>query len=156
MAIKCKISEDFTCEMARRMLVQEYYPRLRSFMIGGKNWDYYMPMNARLALLHIHAQAALQMAKFAGTDIVGDTRKTIKSTPGEWLERYMTHGVHRNDNSAWRKICKELDITPDEWRTDRPVYTPLEKWAEFRAALGPFLRQIRIMEQETPYVDAYR
>lgn len=135
------------CEIAQEELMREYYPRLRSFMIGGMNWDYYLPMEYRLEKIYEHACCAIQMAGFAGTGITGDPHREIKASPAKWLERYLQHGTHRNDHKTWVKLCKRLEIVPDEWRTTRPVYTPLEKWEEFRAALKPFLaRKLRYEE----------
>jgi hypothetical protein len=118
----------------------QVYPNFQSYLPGGINYDWHMPIRTRVILLEQAAKELLAAATELGCDHIGclDTPRRYDSLI--FIARFINKGCNRNDRHAWRKLCAASGfVACDDWQA--PVFWgPMKGWAEFREELQKYVK----------------
>jgi hypothetical protein len=119
----------------------QVYPKLQSYLPGGVNYDWHMPIRTRVVLLEQAAKELLVAATELGCDHIGRLNTPHKYDSLIFIARFVNKGCNRNDKHAWRKLCEDagFEVRNEDWCA--PVFWgPMKGWAEFRKAIQEYVK----------------
>ncbi|MNS75920.1 hypothetical protein D3C72_1094510 [compost metagenome] len=132
--------------MTYERFMTQVYPKMQSYLPGGINYDWHMPIRTRVVLFEQVAKELLAAATELGCDHIGRTDTPHKFNTLIFIERFVNKGCNRNDKKVWRKLCKEAGfvVCNEDWWA--PVFWgPMKGWAEFREELQKYASQQKKM-----------